>query len=151
MCHLFVLSPLCQVAAEVFKCRLVRAAVGGVNFKEGKGQSQKRFSNLFFCMKLLSDDIKTYHKKFYLHLTNTWCYQNTLDGQYGCLNYALLEIIWLLFDMHLKIHCFSWLYTWKIYGMQTLLSRGHPHVPVNIIIYFIYYLLSSLNMFPNIY
>ena len=44
------LAPLCHLAAELFKCRfvVVVVVVGGVNFKGGggKGQSQKRFSNL---------------------------------------------------------------------------------------------------------
>ena len=42
-------APLCQVAAELFKSRLVRRRRRRrrVKFK-GKGQSQKRFSNVFF-------------------------------------------------------------------------------------------------------
>ena len=42
------LAPLCHLAAELFKCRLVRrrqlSRGGGGG---GKGQSQKRFSNFF--------------------------------------------------------------------------------------------------------
>ena len=47
------LAPLCHLAAELFKCRLIRRRRRrrrrrrGVNFKGGKGQSQKRFSNFF--------------------------------------------------------------------------------------------------------
>ena len=47
------LAPLCHLAAELFKCRLVRRRRRRrrrrrpVNFKGGKGQSQKRLSNFF--------------------------------------------------------------------------------------------------------
>ena len=41
------LTPLCHLAAELFKCRLVRRRRQLLRGGGGKGQSQKRFSNFF--------------------------------------------------------------------------------------------------------
>ena len=44
-------------------------------------------------------------------------------------NYMVFIFIWNAFEDTL----FQLIvYTWKMYDMQTLLSRGHPHVPGNI-------------------
>ena len=51
------LAPLCQVAAELFYCRVVHLSVRHVFFW-GRGQSHKRFSKKFiFGRELLWDDI----------------------------------------------------------------------------------------------
>ena len=42
------LAPLCHLAAELFKCRLIRRRqLSGGGGGGGKGQSRKRFSNFF--------------------------------------------------------------------------------------------------------
>ena len=63
---------MCLLPAELFKCRLVRRRRRrgvGVNFKGGKGQSQKRFSNFFsfLAWRFFGMTLTTYPRRIWLN------------------------------------------------------------------------------------